>query len=206
MTIFWNLQIFPFLFSHFFHSHFSLTFFTIIYYRLACYFHHQIKRDFNGMAVLTKNPLTAQKKLQEYDAMCVRTIDGKSVCWAEPRRYMTRMKVEDIVAQYNAEIRGFYNYFALASNASNVCASLAFIMKMSMLKTLCWKLSISARKIRIKYKKNKELVFHYTDSKDEQKFRTLYNEGFKKRAPRFDVDYNELPQTMYVPYPTLAEN
>lgn len=164
-----------------------------------------LKRDFNGSVILTVNPLTAQKKLQEYDAMGVRNIEGKDVWWSEPRRYMTRMKVEDIVAQYNAEIRGFYNYFALASNSSNVCASLAFVMKMSMLKTLGWKLSTSARKVRNKYEKNKELIFPYTDKKGNQKYRIFYNEGFKKRAPRFDVDYDELPQTMYVPYPTLTE-
>jgi len=164
-----------------------------------------LKRDFNGSVILTVNPLTAQKKLQEYDAMGVRNIEGKDVWWSEPRRYMTRMKVEDIVAQYNAEIRGFYNYFALASNSSNVCVSLAFVMKMSMLKTLGWKLSTSARKVRNKYEKNKELIFPYTDKKGNQKYRIFYNEGFKKRAPRFDVDYDELPQTMYVPYPTLTE-
>ena len=164
-----------------------------------------LKREFNGAVVLTIDPLTAQKKLAEYDAIGVRRIDGKDVWWAEPRRYMTRMKVEDIVAQYNAEIRGFYNYFALASNASRVCASLAFIMKMSMLKTLGWKLSTSARQVRLKYKKDKDLVFPYNDAKGKQKYRVFYNEGFKKRQPRFDVDYDELPQTMYVPYPSLVE-
>lgn len=164
-----------------------------------------LKRDFNGAVVLTLNSAVIQKKLTEYNALEVRNIDGKDIWWSKPRRYMTPMKPEDILAQYNAEIRGLYNYYSLATNVSKECASFAFIMKMSMFKTLGWKLNTSARKVRQKYQKDKDFVIPYNDAKGKQKYRVFYNEGFKKRNVQFDVDYDKLPQTMYVPYPSLVE-
>ena len=164
-----------------------------------------LKRDFNGAVVLTLNSAVIQKKLTEYNALEVRNIDGKDIWWSKPRRYMTPMKPEDILAQYNAETRGLYNYYSLAANVSKECASFAFIMKMSMLKTLGWKLNTSARKVRQKYQKDKDFVIPYNDAKGKQKYRVFYNEGFKKRNAQFDVDYDKLPQTMYVPYPSLVE-
>ena len=164
-----------------------------------------LKRDFNGAVVLTLNSAVIQKKLTEYNALEVRNIDGKDIWWSKPRRYMAPMKPEDILAQYNAEIRGLYNYYSLAANVSKECASFAFIMKMSMLKTLGWKLNTSARKVRQKYQKDKDFVIPYNDAKGKQKYRVFYNEGFKKRNAQFDVDYDKLPQTMYVPYPSLVE-
>ena len=164
-----------------------------------------LKRDFNGAVVLTLNSAVIQKKLTEYNALEVRNIDGKDIWWSKPRRYMTPMKPADILAQYNAEIRGLYNYYSLAANVSKECASFAFIMKMSMLKTLGWKLNTSARKVRQKYQKDKDFVIPYNDAKGKQKYRVFYNEGFKKRNAQFDVDYDKLPQTMYVPYPSLVE-
>lgn len=164
-----------------------------------------LKRDFNGAVVLTLNSAVIQKKLTEYNALEVRNIDGKDIWWTKPRRYMTPMKPEDILAQYNAETRGLYNYYSLAANVSKECASFAFIMKMSMFKTLGWKLNTSARKVRQKYQKDKDFVIPYNDAKGKQKYRVFYNEGFKKRNAQFDVDYDKLPQTMYVPYPSLVE-
>ena len=164
-----------------------------------------LKRDFNGAVVLTLNSAVIQKKLTEYNALEVRNIDGKDIWWSKPRRYMTPMKPEDILAQYNAEIRGLYNYYSLAANVSKECASFAFIMKMSMFKTLGWKLNTSARKVRQKYQKDKDFVIPYNDAKGKQKYRVFYNEGFKKRNAQFDVDYDKLPQTTYVPYPSLVE-
>ena len=154
-----------------------------------------LKRDFNGAVVLTLNSAVIQKKLTEYNALEVRNIDGKDIWWSKPRRYMTPMKPEDILAQYNAEIRGLYNYYSLATNVSKECASFAFIMKMSMFKTLGWKLNTSARKVRQKYQKDKDFVIPYNDAKGKQKYRVFYNEGFKKRNAQFDVDYDKLPQT-----------
>ncbi|MEQ3158619.1 reverse transcriptase/maturase family protein [Parabacteroides merdae] len=164
-----------------------------------------LKRDFNGAVVLTLNSAVIQKKLTEYNALEVRNIDGKDIWWSKPRRYMTPMKPEDILAQYNAETRGLYNYYSLAANVSKECAFFAFIMKMSMFKTLGWKLNTSARKVRQKYQKDKDFVIPYNDAKGKQKYRVFYNEGFKKRNAQFDVDYDKLPQTMYVPYPSLVE-
>ena len=53
--------------------------------------------------VLTLHSAVIQKKLTEYNALEVSNIDGKDIWWSKPRRYMTPMKPEDILAQYNAE-------------------------------------------------------------------------------------------------------
>lgn len=164
-----------------------------------------LKRDFNGMVVLSLNNMTVQKKLQEYNAFEIRHIDGKDVWWSKARTYMSQMKPEDILAQYNKEIQGFYNYFSLASNVSRECAVFGFTMKMSMLKTIGWKLNISARQVRVKYTKDKDFVIPYKDKNGNLKYRVFYNGGFKKMVAQFDVDYDKLPQTMYVPYPSLVE-
>ena len=137
--------------------------------------------------------------------MEVRNIGGKDIWWSKPRRFMTPMKVEDILAQYNAEIRGLYNFYALANNVSAELGAFAFIMKMSMLKTLGWKLNSSAKKVRLRYSKNGDFVIPYMDAKGNQRYRVFYNEGFKKRNAKFDVDYDQIAQTMYVPYPSLVE-
>lgn len=164
-----------------------------------------LKREFNGSVVLYINPLTVQKKLMSYDTLEVKQIDGKEVWWAKPRKYMMSMKPEDILAQYNTEILGFYNYFSLASNTSAQCASFAFIMKMSLLKTLAGKLSISACKVRKRYEKNKIFEIPYADAKGNTRSRILYNGGFKKKVVQYENNYDEIPNTMYVPAPRLVE-
>lgn len=164
-----------------------------------------LKREFNGMVFLSVNPDTVQKKLTEYGALEIRNINGKDVWWSKARQFMTRMKPEDILSQYNAEVRGFYNYYSLAGNASRECANFAFIMKYSMFKTIGWKLNLSGRQVRLKYGKDKDFVIPYADKKGTVKYRIFYNDGFKKKNARFNEDYDELPQTMYIPYPTLAE-
>lgn len=164
-----------------------------------------LKRDFNGAVILSMNPTIAQKKLNEYKALEIRNINGKDIWWSVPRRFMTPMKVEEIVAQYSAEIRGFYNYFSLANNVSRVCASFAFIMKMSMLKTLAWKLNTSSREVRERFTVNGEFTVKYKDSEGKERVRVFYNQGFRKRTPQFDTDFDHLPITVYIPYPTLVE-
>ena len=46
-------------------------------------------------------------------------------------------------------------------------------MKMSMFKTLGWKLNTSARKVRQKYQKDKDFVIPYNDAKGKQKVQSL---------------------------------
>ena len=47
------------------------------------------------------------------------------------------------LSQFNTEIRGFYNYYSIANNASALGRSFGCIMKFSMYKTLAQKLNMS---------------------------------------------------------------
>ena len=80
-----------------------------------------------------------KKKLLDYDAISVGQVNGKEVWKPKSRSYMIGMKPEDIMAQYNAEIRGFYNYYSIANNISYLGNSFGFNMEYSMFKTIAQK-------------------------------------------------------------------
>jgi hypothetical protein len=44
------------------------------------------------------------------------------------RSYLTAKKPQDILARYNWEIRGFYNYY-IANNVSATCIKFGYIME-----------------------------------------------------------------------------
>ena len=165
----------------------------------------KLTRPYNNKIYLKMPTEVVRKKLLDYDALQIKVHNGKERYKPKHRTYLINNDDLEILERYNAEIRGLYNYYSLATNVSKECASFAFIMKMSMFKTLGWKLNTSARKVRQKYQKDKDFVIPYNDAKGKQKYRVFYNEGFKKRNAQFDVDYDKLPQTMYVPYPSLVE-
>jgi group II intron reverse transcriptase/maturase len=162
-------------------------------------------RAFNGSVVLTVNPETIRKKLSNYGALKIGSNKGKDCYRSKSREYMIGMKPEDILAQYNGEIRGFYNYFALASNASAQCSTFGYIMEWSLYKTLGQKLNLSSMQVKAKYRKDKDFVIPYKDKDGKEKYRILYNGGFKKKSAQWNANYDAIPQRIAVPYPSLAE-
>ena len=59
----------------------------------------------------------------------------------------------EIVSQFNAEIRGFYNYYSIANNSPAI-NSFYHIMSYSMYKTFARKYKSSVKKILFQYKKD----------------------------------------------------
>ena len=118
---------------------------------------------------------------------------------------MVGMKPEDILAQFNLEIKGFYNYYCIANNVSSTCADFGYIMEYSLYMTLGQKLRRHVGQIRDKYRKGKNFVIPYKDAKGKERFRTLYKEGFKRKSSLTDDFLDRTPCTMYVPKPSLAE-
>ena len=58
----------------------------------------------------------------------------------------------------------------------------------------------------MKYRLNGEtFAIPYKDSKNRQKFVILYDDGFKRKKDYKGLDSDLMPQTVYVPYTTLAE-
>jgi hypothetical protein len=90
----------------------------------------------------------------------------------------------EIISQYNAEIRGFYNYYSIANNSSFV-QSFSYILEYSMYKTyaLKYQTSISQEKTKKMYQRS---IFHSLQ-KQERRYnvQTLLQRGFQtpKKLP-----------------------
>lgn len=151
---------------------------------------------------------TVLKRLQSYDAVRITQVNRKETLKPSSRKYMVNRKDADILAQYNLELRGFYNYYSIADNIGYLGWKFNYFMKYSMLKTLGRKHKRTVGQILDKYKDGTDVVIPYKDSKGIEKQRVWYNGGF--RCKRFtdiyeDNHYDNIPNTMYLPAPTLVE-
>ena len=88
------------------------------------------------------------------------------------------LSVAEMVHKYNAQIRGIYNYYRLASNVS-VLNKFYYVMEYSLYKTIAAKYRITMTKAKLKYTKNKEFKVPYQTKRGIQ-YAILYNEGFKR--------------------------
>ena len=115
---------------------------------------NDLRKDKNGrtvrslghVPVLYLNYETMRKKLFDYKAARIATENGKEVWKSIVRTYMIDLDDLEIVSQFNAEIRGFYNYYSIANN-SHVINSFYHIMSYSMYKTFARKYKSSVKKI-----------------------------------------------------------
>lgn len=164
-----------------------------------------LKRDFNGSVVLKVNKDVALKKLQRYEAIKLVEKNGKIIWKPMARTRLIHMKPEELVTLYNAEIRGFYNYYSIAYNASSVCSSFGYVMEYSLCKTLAHKVNSTVSKIKRKYTHKGDFIVPYLDSKGKTRFRVFYNEGFKRKSVNIDSTIDNEPHKVDVPFPTQAE-
>ena len=137
------------------------------------------------------------QKLKEYQAFkIVAGKDGKER-WKPLHRGKLMHKDEiAIVSQFNAEIRGLYNFYSMAENVS-VLNNFHFIMKGSFLKTLAAKGSTSCNKIRKKYEQDGVISIPYI-TKEGPKRCEFYHDGFTKKKELPSLSADTLPQ--YVKY------
>jgi group II intron reverse transcriptase/maturase len=164
-----------------------------------------LKRMFNRKVVLLLPRDVVKKKLTDYNAMKLEQVNGKEDWKPMARGHMVNCKPEDILAQYNTEIRGFYNYYSIANNVSTLGKRFGYIMEYSMYRTLAQKLNISVSKIIKKFSKGKDFIISYTGANGQNKCRVLYNEGFKKKEPKYDAKCDNISNTNILPFPSLIE-
>ena len=101
------------------------------------------------------------QKLKEYQAFKIVTDnDGKERWKPLHRGKLMHKDAIGIISQFNAEIRGLYNYYSMAENVS-VLNNFAFIMERSFLKTLAAKGNTTCNKIRKKYEQNGVISIPY---------------------------------------------
>ena len=155
--------------------------------------------------MLTVNIETARKKLSALGALKIENINGKDVWRSQSRGKLIALEPDKILAQYNGEIRGFYNYYSIAYNTSSVCSTFGYIMEWSLYKTLGQKLNLSSMQVKKKYRKDKDFVIPYKDKKGKEKLRMLYNGGFKRRNANINSKVDILPHRIALPFPSIPE-
>lgn len=162
-------------------------------------------RMFNGNVRLHVSTEIARNKLLAMNAMVIKQVNGNEIWWAESRGFLTSLKEEDIIAQYNLEIRGFYNYYSIANNISAVGDTFGGIMKRSCIKTLAHKHNSTMRKEWKRYREGQDFVVRYKDSKGQEKCRVLYNEGFRRKQVNDYAECDHMPNTCFLPQASLVE-
>lgn len=163
-----------------------------------------LSRAFRGKVRLLLSSETVKEKLEGYGAVKFTEQDGKTVWKPRSRSNLIGMESYRILAKFNLEIRGFYNYYCMADNVSATCSKFDYIMQYSLYKTLAQKLNTSMPKIVRKYRKDKEFRIEYTDKKGNRKYRVLYNGGFAQKQPNKMADCDNLPHVSF-PKRSLAE-
>ena len=116
-----------------------------------------------------------------------------------------KKKIEDIVAAYNSEIRGFYNYYCIANNVAYALSKFGYIMEYSMYHTIAGKTNSTVSKVIDKYKVGNDIIVPYQDAKGKLRYRKFYNEGFKRKPPMYYTEVNDLSYTIAITQPTLTE-
>ena len=140
-----------------------------------------IKRSYTGRIKLYVPKEKWLKRLLSYGALKIQydKNNGNKEIW-EPicRSGLRNLDDLEILNQYNAEIRGLYNYYRIAHNAT-VLNNFLYVMKYSMYKTFAGKYRTSMRKIIQKYTKNRVFVITY-QGKSGEKSAVFYNQGMRR--------------------------
>lgn len=146
-----------------------------------------LKRAWYGQVKLYVPKEKWFSKLMEYQAMYIKKCKNGQEMWKPTYRgKFINMPDAQIVSQFNAEIRGIYNYYRLAGNVS-VLDKFYTIMKASLYKTFGCKYRTTYKHICKKYKRNGEFIVKYK-TKNGMKETVFYHEGFRKNmkpAPEF---------------------
>lgn len=150
-------------------------------------------RYYNGKIVLKIPNGKIRDKLLEYGAMKIVVHNGKEVWKPFPRAYLRNNDDLEILSRFNAEIRGFYNYYALALNSGTI-NNFKYVMQYSMLKTFAEKYRTSKSAIIERMRIGKDLGVKYEDGKGREHIALFYNEGFKRKKD-ITPDCDLIPKT-----------
>ena len=140
-----------------------------------------IKRSYTGRIKLYVPKEKWLKRLLSYGALKIQydKNNGNKEIWVPIcRSGLRNLDDLEILNQYNAEIRGLYNYYRIAHNAT-VLNNFLYVMKYSMYKTFAGKYRTSMRKIIQKYTKNRVFVITY-QGKSGEKSVVFYNQGMRR--------------------------
>lgn len=137
-------------------------------------------------------------KLLSYDALKI-NYDANAnnhETW-EPihRNRLIHLDDLEILRQYNAEIRGLYNYYKIAHNVT-VLDAFGYVMKYSMYKTFAAKYRSSISKMIQKYRIGKDFGIWY-DTRAGKKLALFYNDGFRRQKDVATGAFDAEPKSYY---------
>ena len=147
----------------------------------------QYKRNKNGKVTRTGSGRIVlyvpyekwRDKLLEHKAMKIRKdVNGGEKWIPLHRNFLTNKPDIEIITRFNAEIRGLYNYYRLAHNAT-VIGKFAYIMEYSMYKTFGCKYKKNVRFIINKFSRNGNFQIPY-ETKTGKKYCVFHNAGFSR--------------------------
>jgi len=144
----------------------------------------KIKQRNSGVPIKLKVPM---KKVKDFSKKYGNFQKNKPLHRAE---LMNKTELE-IVRDYNAEFRGFANYYALADDVKYKLHKLEWFMQTSWLKTVASKLNITVTQVVKKYKNNNELIVK------SGKFETTYFKLKHLKTPKIQKQIDTLPIPMY---------
>ena len=139
------------------------------------------QRVYSGVVQLRMPLEKWTAKLLEYGAIRIKKDESGKERWKTmPRGKLINRTDIEILSRYNSEIRGLYNYYAIAGNVSTL-NHYSSRMKYSMLKTFGSKYRCKVRKIKERYVKNGEFTVAYK-TKSGMKESVYYHDGFRKKT------------------------
>jgi group II intron reverse transcriptase/maturase len=156
----------------------------------------RLKRDYGGRIVLKVTTETIRARLQDYQAIKIMCVNGKEVWKPKGRYYMKDSDDLEILKKYNAEIRGFYNYYSIANN-SGVLHHFKYLMEYSMYKTYCTKYRTIIKKLLAKYRIGKDFCVKYKTKNGKENVAVFYNEGFKRKTTALTENLDEISSPKY---------
>lgn len=139
------------------------------------------QRVYSGVVQLRMPLEKWTAELLEYGAIRIKKDESGKERWKTmPRGKLINRTDIEILSRYNSEIRGLYNYYAIAGNVSTL-NHFSSRMKYSMLKTFGSKYRCKVRKIKERYVKNGEFTVAYK-TKSGMKESVYYHDGFRKKT------------------------
>lgn len=140
-----------------------------------------LRRAFNKRVRLMLPKDLIKKKLLSYNAVEIKTHNGKEFWKSKSRGGLTALDDLEILKRYNMEIRGLYNYYSLAHNCCEM-AQFGYIMKYGMYKTYAHKYRTKSKAIHRKYDKDGVFTLTIQLKNGKSKDYTFYQGGYKRQS------------------------
>ena len=164
----------------------------------------KLRRAFNKKVYLKLTNDVMKNKLLDYGVLEIKKHNKKELWKPKARVQFINNDDLEILDRYNSEIRGMYNYYAIANNCSELNA-FKYIMEYSMYKTFARKYRTTVVKIARKYKRDKIFTVYFKNNKGGTVFRKFYNEGFKRKKTNYEAFIDNIPHIYHTSSTSLID-